>query len=218
MSENQSGFKRNWYLLATIIVIVLVISVVIILVFRFSLQSTTSNPIIPQITPNPVPYYLENPKYSGQTNRGNSSILLISANASYGRYPYASFSQLWDRPGAQKGDPCLIINITLRNDYTVSNPVPGQSLGGQSSTTAFLYLTAQIFNQRGLIKANDVTPPYEYGNPPIPVNNPPIPFPGAFIGLDSGEIGTTTIYIATSHQDITYFAIVPVYTAAGIPP
>jgi hypothetical protein len=217
VSENQSGSKRNWYLLATIIVIVLVISVAAIFAFRAAPQSTTSNPVIPRITPNTAPYYLEYPSYPGQLYRGNSSILLVSATVSYGRYPFASFSQLGGRPGAQKGDPCLIINVTLRNDYTVGNPV-GLNMAGQNSTTAFLYLTAQIFNQQGIVQSNDVTPPYEYGNPPIPVNNPPIPFPGAFIGLDSGETGTTTIYLATSHQDITHFAIAPVFIAASPPP
>ncbi len=217
MSENQSGFKRNRYLLATIIVIVFVISVAVILVFRPAPQSTNSNPVIPQITPNPAPYYLEYPEYPGQMRNGNSSILLVSATTSYGPYPFAQFSQLWSRPGAQKGDPCLIINVTLRNDYAVGNPV-GTNMVGQNSTTAYLYLTAQIFNQQGLVQADDVTPPYQYGNPPAPVNNPPIPYPGAFIRLDSGETGTTTMYIATSHQDITHFAIFLIYIGSMAPP
>lgn len=199
MSESQSGFKRNWYLFTAIIATILVISLAVILVFRPAPQSTTSNPFIPQITPNP-PYYLEYPDYPGQIHTGNSSILLVSATASYSRYPFDSFSQLGGRPGAQKGDLCLIVNITLTNDYTVSNPV-GPNMSGQNGTTAYLYLTAQIFNQQGLIQANDVTPPYQYGNPPVPVNNPPIPYLGAFIGLDSGETGTTTIYL--SREDLS---------------
>ena len=205
MSENKLSLRRNWYFLATVLVIVLVVSVAVAFAISMGQQTNISNPVIPQITPNPAPYYLE---YPGNMYRGNSSILLLSATASYGHYPFASVPQMGSSsPAVHKGDPCLIINVTLRNDYTDSNPVPGQNPAGQNSTTAYLYLTAQIFNQQGLVQATDVTPPY-----------PPLPLPGAFIGLDSDETGTATIYLATSHQDITHFAIVPEFIGAIPPP
>jgi hypothetical protein len=62
-------------------------------------------------------------------------------------------------PGVQKGDPCFIINVTIRNNYSAENPLPDHNLFNMSNPDANVYLTAQIFNSQGQIKATDVTPP-----------------------------------------------------------
>ena len=95
-------------------------------------------------------------------------------------------------PGIKKGDSCFIINVTIRNDYSAENPLPDHNLYNISNPEANVYLTAQIFNTQGQIKATDVTPPY-----------PTVPLDGAYTSLASGENATVTIYLATSHKTST---------------
>jgi len=131
---------------------------------------------------------------------GESRIFLVSANSTYGSYPGPSVPQMGNAQGVRKGDPCFIINVTVRNDYSAENPLPDQSLYNMSNPDANVNLTALIFNSRGQIKATDVTPPY-----------PAVPLMGTYLSLASGENGTATIYLATSHQDINRSDVVLQY-------
>ena len=63
---------------------------------------------------------------------------------------------------AENGEPCYIINVTIRNDY---------------STLMYVWLTAQIFNGENQINATDLL-----------LNGLP-PSSGAMVGLNSGESG-----------------------------
>ncbi len=169
--------------------------------FLSSPRSPVSTPVVPNVKP-VTPHYLPYP------NGNDSQIFLVSATPTYGSYPGPSVSQMGSMPGVQKGDPCFIMDVTIRSDYTVENPLPNQDLSGNhNSTEATIFLTAQIFNAQGLITATDVTPPY-----------PGIPFGGAHISLNGGENATVTIYLATNHQDIDHFEIVPEYIGAIPPP
>ncbi len=117
------------------------------------------------------------------------------------------------QPIIHKGDQCLIINATVRNDYTLENPPSNQAaiyhLNGTASdttATAVVTLTAHAFNQQGQVNATDVTPPYPMGG-----------LRGATEPLDSGENTTLTIYLATSNQDITRFEIIPQFIGTTPP-
>ena len=138
----------------------------------------------------------------------NSSIFLLSATSAYGPYPFAS--AVSPKPGStpviQKGDPCFIINATIRNDYTLENLPPNQAgtvyyANGTATNTpsesVYVFLTASIYDKQGrIIQATDVTPPYGY------------PSGGAFVNLQSGENATLTIYLATSQQSISHFDLI----------
>jgi hypothetical protein len=138
----------------------------------------------------------------------NSSIFLVSATSAYGTYPFKS--AVSPRPGStsaiQEGDPCFIINATIRNDYTLENLPPNQmgteyfangTAANIPSVGAYVFLTASIYDKQGrIVQATDVTPPYGY------------PSGGAFVYLQSGENATLTIYLATSQHDINHFDII----------
>lgn len=146
---------------------------------------------------------------------GNSSIFLVSANSFYGPYPFASAvgPPPGSTPAIEEGNPCFIINVTIRNDYTSENLPPNQvpqyyANGTVAKPTAIVYvfLTAAIYDKQGnVIQATDVTPPYGFNNG------------GAYASLQSGQNATLTIYLATSHKDVDHFEIVLRYVG-NIPP
>jgi hypothetical protein len=148
----------------------------------------------------------ETPHYLTRPNGNESRIFLVSTSSNYGTYPFKSVPPMGSMPEVEKGDPCLIVNVTVRNDYTKEEPV-GLDLYGQNSTRATIFLTAKIFNPQGAIQTTDVTPPY-----------PGIPFLGALLSLDSGESASTTIYLATEHMDIERFEVVVEYIGVIPPP
>ncbi len=173
----------------------LIVLVVSIFVFLSFLLSSVSTPTVANVEP-VVPHYLS---YNGN----ESKIFLVSATSTYGSYPGPSVPQMGSMPGVQKGDPCFIINVTVRNDYSAENPLPDQSIFNMNNPDANVYLTAEIFNTQGQINATDVTPPY-----------PGVPFSGAYTSLASGENATVTIYMASSHRDIDHFEIILEYVGS----
>lgn len=48
---------------------------------------------------------------------GASKIYLINSSISYGTYERDSYWPPWEEMSARKGDPCVIISGTIRNDY-----------------------------------------------------------------------------------------------------
>ena len=183
---------------ALAIVIVIIIAITVGTVVFLQLTKTSMFNVGPSAAiVEPAPYsYLE-----------NSSIFLISATSAYGSYPFTSSSL---EPGStaviQKGDPCFIINATIRNDYTLENLPPNQEgttyyANGTTTNTpsagVYVFLTASIYDKQDrIIQATDVTPPY---GPPSG---------GAFVYLQSGENATLTMYLATSQQDIDHFDLI----------
>jgi hypothetical protein len=139
---------------------------------------------------------------------GNSSIYLILATSFYGPYPFASAvgPQPEASPVIKEGNPCFIINVTIRNDYTLENLPPNQvgteyyangTTTNEPSASVYVFLTARIYNKQGnVIQATDVTPPYGFNNG------------GAYASLQSGENATLSMYLATSQKDIDHFNIV----------
>jgi hypothetical protein len=65
---------------------------------------------------------------------GTSKIFLINSTASYGVYDQDMSLQPGGTPEAHAGDPCAIINGTLRNDY---------------NTSSWIDLSAQLYDANG---------------------------------------------------------------------
>ena len=188
---------RTVLILALLVaLIVLATSIFVILSSSHSQVSTPTVANIKQVTPHYLPY-----------NGNESRIFLVSATPTYGSYPGPSVPKMGNTPGVKKGEPCFIINVTVRDDYSAENPPPYQNIVNVSNPNAYVFLTAQIFNTQGQINATDVTPPY-----------PPVPFSGAYASLASGENATVTIYLATNHQDIDRFEIILEYVGSLPPP
>ncbi len=131
-----------------------------------------------------------------------SRIFVVSADSSYGSYPYPTVTNPFGLLLAENGEPCVIIDVTIRNDYSTQNPPPNPN--PDNPAFVFVYLTAQIFNGENQIDATDITPAVGFVNG------------GAYAPLSSGESATLTIYLATNNTDITSFQIVTRFIS-GIP-
>ena len=122
-----------------------------------------------------------------------SKIYLLGATTSYGNTneTYTTSSgQI-----VQKGSPLFIIAVTLRNDYTSDSPppaLPNQYQMSPADGTAYLYVTAQLYNKNGSVNATDVS----FSDFSVPVVQ------GTGCVLASGETRSVNIYLATSQKDI----------------
>jgi len=104
----------------------------------------------------------------------------------------------------KKGEPCVIINVTVPNDYSAQNPNP-QFPNSPNPAWAWVFLTAKIFSGNHEINATDLT---QVGQPPDS---------WSYASLNGAETATVSIYLATtSKSEITSFQIVPVWIG-GIP-
>ena len=200
-SLRRVSAKEKFIILAA----VLAISVILLSAFWVVPQiSRTKSPQVVKPVIGPIQpaagYYLP---YMGNISR----IFVVSANVSSGFYPFPTRSAIGQpsgQPVVEKGEPCAIINVTVRNDYSAQYPPPNQYPG--SPTLAYVFLTAKIFSGSNEINATDLT---QVGLPPDSLS---------FASLNSGEIATISIYLATtSKSEITSFQIVPAWIS-GIPP
>jgi hypothetical protein len=141
-----------------------------------------------------------------------SRIFVVSANASYGNYPYPTvtsppFGNPSGSPIAENGEPCVIINVTLRNDYSTEYPAPNPI--PHDTTLVYVAFTAHIFTGEKQINAKDITNAdwvFSAGTN------------GAFTSLHYGESTTVTIYLATNNRDVTSFQLFTRYVGELVPP
>jgi hypothetical protein len=144
-----------------------------------------------EVTSYPLRVESSSPKYLFYSG-GNSRIYLLSAVTSYG-----VVNEAYVTPAGQvvqKGDPLFIMTITLRNDYTSDNPpppLPNQDQTSPADGTAYLYLTAQLYDKNGSFNATNVS----ISDFSLPATT------GAGFVLASGEIRSINIYMLTSRLD-----------------
>jgi hypothetical protein len=154
-------------------------------------------PLINQYVP-----LLENSSF---LNVNESRVFLLSAEARYG-FIDNSQSFLGMRLIQKKWDQCLILRITLRNDYNqtqVSKEFPESYW--KFSDGCFIALTASIYNEQGLVRADYQVIPERTSWPVQTVN------------VKSGETRTFDLYIATNTPDISRFELY-IYYVGGPPP
>jgi hypothetical protein len=193
--------KEKFIILAVILAVsVLLVSEFWIIPQIFHKSSQVVTPVIGQIQP-AAGYYLS---YRGNISR----IFVVSANVSSGLYPYPTRSAI-GQPGGplvvEKGEPCVIINVTIRNDYSAQSPPPAPFPNSSTPAYAYVFLTAKIFSGNNEINATDLT---QVGLPPDSLS---------FASLNGGETANISIYLATtSKSEITSFQIVPAWIG-GIP-
>lgn len=118
---------------------------------------------------------LNNPGYLN-----SSKLFLVSSYSYYGKH---------------NGQTCLIIEATVRNDYTTQQPPPMDNLPGNSSATAYFFLTAELYVKNLPILSEDVTSP---GSPPSGLPQ---------IGLGSGDTYVIEIDMATSTRVVDSYTI-----------
>lgn len=158
--------------------------------------STPNTPVNTTVNQSGDGYYLPLP------NNGSASrIFVVSSSLTSGVYPYDTRYAMGPSdnglPVVEKGEPCIIITLTIRSDYSAQN-LPPQNPNNSSSVQ--VKLTAKIFNGTNQINATDLS---KVG---LPAGA------GTYTFLNSGESATLSIYLApTSQMDITSFQIIPTY-------
>jgi hypothetical protein len=139
-----------------LIIAVLALAAVLLASFWVTSQISfwPSHAVKPDLAPmQPITgYYL--------TFRGNTTrIFVVSANVSSGSYPYITRTALGSKSGSppvvETDEPCLIINVTIRNDYSTQLPMPNPH--PVSPTFAYVFLTATIFSGDKQINSIDLT-------------------------------------------------------------
>ena len=122
----------------------LILVIVVVAGFTVYLSGTLTKPG----DSSAIPRYLS---YNDKT----SKIYLIDSFTSYSNANETYTTA--DGQIVEKGTPLFVITMTLRNDYTSDNPAPPLQNQDQTSPadgTAYLYLTAQLYDKDGQIERN----------------------------------------------------------------
>jgi hypothetical protein len=138
-------------------------------------------------------------------NVNESRVFLLLAEARYG-FIDNSQSLLGMRLIQKKWDQCLILRITIRNDYNqtqISQEFPESYW--KFSDGYYIALTAFIYSGRDLVVPNYQVVPERTSWPVQTVN------------VKSGESRTFDLYVVTSRQDISSFELYVTYVG-GPPP
>ncbi len=130
-----------------------------------------------------------NPKLNNAGYLSGSKLYLISANSSYQTI---------------NGKPCLVIEATIRNDYTAQEPPPMDNSGINSTGMAYFGLTAILYEGNKIVSSEDVT---STGSSPLGVSQ---------IGLGSDQTSVIPIDMETSDHNVDSYSIFLV-AIAGYP-
>jgi hypothetical protein len=148
-----------------------------------------------------IPHYLV---YNDKT----SKIYLIDSFTSY-----RNANETYTTPDGQiveKGTPLFVITMTMRNDYTSDNPAPpldNQEQTSPADGTAYLYLTAQLYDKEGQLNATNVS----VSDFSLTAAS------GTGLVLSSGQTAQVNIYIATSQTNINKYEVNLYFLGDSIP-
>ena len=121
-----------------------------------------------------------NPKLNNAGYLSGSKLYLISANSSYQTI---------------NGKACLVIDATIRNDYTAQAPPPMDNSGINNTGMAYFGLTAILYEGNKIVSSEDVT---STGSSPLGVPQ---------IGLGSGQTSVIPIDMETSSHNVDGYSI-----------
>lgn len=164
-----------------IIVVVLVVIGSLVGVYYFGALLTPTFPPTrtPQTRPHYLTYYPSHLTYGGNVTK----VLLLDSKLRYGVYEHDFQLQMCEH-GVKKGDPCVIVTATIRNDYEEEWP-----------HGYFISLTVYLYNTKGELV-------------PAPVMTYGQLFCGMVeVNLRRGETTTVDIYVAYDKQDIDHYEL-----------
>lgn len=127
-----------------------------------------------------------------------TKIYLVSTNASHETYPVDLIQQWTNVTVVRKGEPCFVLNLTLRNDYALNDDTaPAQKIPFLNYTgTMWMTVSVALFDEDGnKINATDIT----YAATPMPNA-------GQF-GIRIGENEAVDVVLATSSQNIDNYNV-----------
>jgi hypothetical protein len=135
--------------------------------------------------------------YLTRTSSSETLIFLVSTdNPRYGVYE-GSDAQ-WSGGEVHEGDPCFIVNVTVRNDYT-KDPLSTDEDSPPGMYNKYVKLTAYVYNQQDRVDAVDVT---------YPINSL---HGGHVFTVEPEETQSVELYLATDSKDIERYEIYVTY-------
>jgi len=158
--------KLRTRLFAALLIIVIIVAIVVVIgvIFVFRQQNSFS-PSSAVLEP-AAPSYI-----------GNSRIYLISAKPSYGIY---------------QGTAVFMINVTVRNDYSLQQPPPNLNPPFYNGSTAFFVLSAHLYDKNGArINSNLYGSTITYWE----------------VELNDGQTTSLVVYMATSSRDVDHYTL-----------
>jgi hypothetical protein len=179
----------------TITLLVLLIAVVA--GFTIYLSETLPKPRDSSV----IPRYLD-------FNDKTSKIYLIDSVTSYSNTNETYVTA--DGQIVEKGTPLFVITVTLRNDYTSDNPAPplhNQDQTSPADGTAYLYLTAQLYDKDSQLNATNVS----MSDFSLTATS------GTGLVLSSGQTAPVNIYMATSQTNINRYEVNLYFLGDSIP-
>jgi hypothetical protein len=205
--ESSANIRRRKRGLLLLLVAAVLVVAAIVLVVTSPPAGQKSSPVELSATPQYLQY-----------QNASSGIYLVSATANSGAFPLSDVIPPHPddvvptpTPVIRNGESCIIVNATLRSDYTLSNPSPNQYITFLGNDTddktpadyAYVFLTAKLYDKTGQeINTTDVTPPYGFTNG------------GALLLLHNGETDNIAVYLAASRTDIDHFTVEARYIGA----
>ena len=133
-----------------------------------------------------------------------TQMYVVSATPKYGFYPVDPENYAGPYMIA-RGDPCFILELTLRNDYSQQNP-PQTHTGldiNYTSDEVWFCIHAILTDESGVLHVPAVTPPY-----------PQMPFGVPQFHQKSGTTQSYSVYFLTNNRDINHYQIYLSYLAA----
>jgi hypothetical protein len=130
------------------------------------------------------------PEFKG----GNETmIFLVSAdNPRYGLYKWNDSEWNGGKGEVHEGDPCFIVDVTVRNDYT--DPIiTDDPLNG--TFYEYVSLTTYLYDEQGRVDAVDVT---------YPINRI---WGGHWFSIEPGETHSLELHLATESKAIERYEI-----------
>jgi len=172
-----------------------------------TLPTPSTSPTPPAQTDFPAPnVQAVSPHYLPNSQGNVSRLYLVSATPSYGYYKLEPQNTPISSHGyypIHQGDPCFIVDVTIRNDYDQENWLwPYYSGQTYPSVDAYFTLYARIYDANGLVNAPTVTPPYPSWRL----------VPEFYQG--NGTTDSYELYFATGSRNITRYEIYLGYVAS----
>jgi len=143
--------------------------------------------------------HVEGPSSGYLTDLSGNKTKIFLVSTDNPRYGFCNWS--YSAVGGievQTGDPCFIVNVTVRNDYT-TDPVWTYEDCPPGLYNNHVKLTAYLYNQQGRVDAVDVT---------YPINSL---HGGHVFVVEPEETRSVELYLATDCKDIERYEIYVTY-------
>jgi hypothetical protein len=176
--------------------VIAAIAVIIVVVGVYSLTSE-SNPT------NPASQYLS------FSDGRQSKIFLLSAHSTYGVWTRNDTHMNWftDGPTIHKGDPIIVVNATVRNDYTHEDKAGILSAVNSYDNHSEVAVTVKFYDKDN----NIISAPQAY--PRVDTN-----LGSNVFSFECGKPESFGQFFATANKNVARYEIVVLYVSSQPPP